>query len=784
MTAFSSKGHEVPKLLGNMSTNIDPKAAGHPIRRKSKISLRTRVLAIALIPSFVLLAAGVGINAYLITAAVQKRNTATLLTRGYSLAVPFMPAMTQERRASIAVAADPSPDNQAALKQSRAAFNQLLGQFGQISAAVADAMPPGSRAAIVRFVQLMAQVPQIRTRIDNGQASSLDVYRTYNSIADAMIVAAGAIGRDSTDKDVALSRSQAADLMRVSDWLDRSNSLALATYRNGGLTSEELAEYDSLTRAYRAELTGLRPQLPPAQQQQVDQIESAPGWTLLGNVENALVRQGYDPRPLPPGVVPSLPATVQQWQDSVRQVSSAISGLGLGDLGSTAAAAEKQSADDTLRRSVLIAGASMLVAVLVLVLAVRMGNQLVRRLRQLRSDTLAADARLPEVVDRIRHGAQVDVAEEVPVLDYGGDEVGEVAEAFSKAQQAAVAAAVDEARLREGTNTVFLNIARRSQAVVHRQLQVLDQAERAADDPKQVDLLYQLDHLSTRERRNAENLIVLGGGRLTRQWRSSVSLLDVARSAVAETEQYNRITFGRLPQLQVTGRVVADLMHLLAELVDNAIAFSPPESRIEVRGNPVGKGAVLEIEDQGLGMAPEEREHVNQLFHDPPDFGVLALTDDSRIGFYVVARLARQHDIRVSLLESTYGGIRAVVLIPTSALIPATRHGSDDRHTDWFDAVVPAQAAPPEDEPRRTAVAMLPESSPAWPALPPSDDRPPLPKRRRQANLAPQLHEAPAEDPEPGGADHENAAIEARGLMTAFQDGTRRGRAEDDGWDA
>ncbi|TNC24345.1 sensor histidine kinase [Amycolatopsis alkalitolerans] len=778
----------MPKLLRK---TVTPTGSSNHAPRGSKISLRTRVLAIALIPSSVLLAAGVGINTYLITAAVQKRDTAVLLTRGYGLAVPFMPAMTQERRASIAVAADPSPANKADLEQARAGFNQLLGEFGAVSGQVAAAMPPDSRAAINHFVQSMGQLPGIRQQIDNGQARPLAVYDTYNSIADAMIVAAGAIGRDSTDKDVALLRSRAADLMRVSDWVDRGNALALAAYQNGGLTGDELAAFDSLARAYRADLTGLQPQLPSAQQQKIDQLESSPDWNLLGTVEDAVVRQGYDPRPLSRGAVPSLPVTVQQWQDAVRQVSGTISSLGLGDLGSAAAAAEKQSADDTLSRSIIIAAASLVLAVIVLFLALRMGNDLVRRLHRLRADTLEADQRLPDVVNRVRQGERVDVGREVPALDYGSDEIGEVADAFSKAQQAAVAAAVQEAELREGMNTVFLNIARRSQAVVHRQLQVLDRAERSADDPDQVDLLYQLDHLSTRERRNAENLIVLGGGRLTRQWRAPVNLLDIVRSAVAETEQYNRVTFGRIPQVQVTERAVADLMHLLAELVDNAIAFSPPESRIEVRGNPVGRGAVIEIEDQGLGMPDEERERVNAMFEDPADSGVLALTGDSRIGFFVVARLARHQGIRVSLLESSYGGIRAVVVIPNDALVAAKRiEPADPDHTDWFNAV-PAQTGPaPESPPangkankHRATVMMLPEATPAWPAPSPTDDRPRLPKRRRQASLAPGLHEMPeAAAPAPAAADEEATAMGARNLMAAFQDGTRRGRAEDETW--
>lgn len=749
------------------------------------------MLAIALIPSFVLLAAGVGINAYLIIAAVHKRDTAVLLSRGYGLAVPFMPAMTQERRASMAFAVDASPQNRAALDESRAGFNQLLGQFSSISTQVADAMPAGARDAIGSFVQSMAQLPQIRQQVDTGGASPLVVYSTYNSIGDKMIDAAGAIGRDSTDKDVALLRSNASDLMRVSDWLDRSNSLALAVYQERRPTSDELATYDSLTHAYRADIAAMRPQLPVAQQQKIDALESSSDWSLLGTVENAVVRQGYDPR-LRADVVPPLPATAQQWQDAVRQVSATVSAIGLGDLGSAAATAEQQSADDTLQRSVITAAASLVLAVVALLVAVRMGNDLVRRLRRLRADTLAADERLPEVVGRIRDGEQVDVTKEVPALDYGGDEIGEVADAFNKAQQAAVAAAVEEARLREGTNAVFLNIARRSQAVVHRQLQVLDKAERAADDPDQVELLYQLDHLSTRERRNAENLIVLGGGQLSRQWRNPVGLLDIVRGAVAETEQYNRVSFGRIPELQVSGRTVADLMHLLAELVDNAIVFSPPDSRIEVRGNPVGKGAVIEIDDQGLGMSPEEREQANAMFEDPPDFGVMALSQDTRIGFFVVARLAHQHDIRVSLLESSYGGVRAVVVVPNDALVlPKLLEPAEGPHTDWFDTVAPVQPAPAPEPLRangsangahhRSTVRTLPESTPVAPVQAATDDRPPLPKRRRQANLAPQLHEEP-ESVDSVDTGNEATALEAGNVMAAFQEGTRRGRTEDEPW--
>ena len=182
------------------------------------------------------------------------------------------------------------------------------------------------------------------------------------------------------------------------------------------------------------------------------------------------------------------------------------------------------------------------------------------------------------------------------------------------------ARAAQQAAALEDINAVFLNIAHRSQAIVHRQLQVLDKAERAEEDPDQLGLLFQLDHLTTRERRNAENLIILGGGQPGRQWRNPVPLLELVRSAASETEQYTRVAIGRMPRMMVAGRAVGDLIHLLAELLDNATSFSPPDARIDVRGNRVGRGVVLEIEDQGLGYRAgaaraAERDAAQRLQH-------------------------------------------------------------------------------------------------------------------------------------------------------------------------
>lgn len=777
-------------------------------RRGFPATLKFRVLVIALVPSLALLSFGVGVSAYLLTNALQQRDRAHLLGQGYQMAVPFMPAMSQERRASLLAVSNPAAVNRVALDRARQDMDGLLVQFGAVSSRVADAMPPDAKASIGKFVAKMPQLIAARRAVDAGRISRLDTYRAYNDVADAMIVAAGAIGKDSTDKDIALDRTMASDLMRASDWLDRANALAAAAVVGDGLTAEELHEYNHLTQGYRAELDALAPRL--AQQQgQLAAVRSSRAWGQLSAVEDALVEQEYSararsslntktsktessraalPKADPPEVNPPvLPVSVRDWQDAAHESATMVSSLGLGTLGTQAAKLEGDRADAALARALVVGLVTLFVIAAVLIIAIRLGNNLIRRLVRLRTETLKlADEHLPQVVERLRAGEQIDAAVDVPELDYGKDEIGQVAAAFNKAQQMAVAAAVQEVKTREGINAVFLNIARRSQTIVHHQLQVLDSAERAVDNPDQLELLFQLDHSTTRERRNAENLIILGGGQLGRQWRNSVSLSEIVRSAVAEAEQYTRVTVALVPDVLVEGRAVADLIHLFAELIDNATSFSPPGSPIEVRGNPVGKGVVVEVEDQGLGIEADRREALNKMFRDPPDFGLVALLEDPRIGFFVVARLAHQHGVRVSLTESTYGGVRAGVLIPSVLITTPTQDSEGERtERERIDeppeppsaAIVDAPVLPPQPAVTDTSAEQAaPERTRHV------DDRPALPRRRPQEHLASQLQaesavggEGPVPEP-----DLDLAAKHAQHTLSAFQRGTERGRANGD----
>ncbi|MEU9884450.1 nitrate- and nitrite sensing domain-containing protein [Sphaerisporangium sp. NPDC051011] len=325
---------------------------------------------------------------------------------------------------------------------------------------------------------------------------------------------------------------------------------------------------------------------------------------------------------------------------------------------------------------IVIAGGLGLVAILLAVaLSARLGRGLAQELADLRSAALdLADVRLPGVVRKLRDGEPVEVDTEAPPIRITGTtlEVQDVAQAFSTVRRTAVEAAVGQADLRKGVSLVFRNLARRNQSLLHRQLTHLDTMQRKTNAPDALADLFRLDHLTTRMRRQAEGLIILSGAPAGRAWRKPVPIHDVVRGTVAEVEDYTRVTVMPMSDASLVGTAVADVIHLLAELIENATVFSPPSTQVYIKGDLVGRGFAVEIEDRGLGLTPEAREEINRRLADPPEFD---LTDSDRLGLFVVSRLAARHGITASLRRSPYGGTTAVVLLPHGLVIPA---GLDD----------------------------------------------------------------------------------------------------------
>jgi signal transduction histidine kinase len=304
----------------------------------------------------------------------------------------------------------------------------------------------------------------------------------------------------------------------------------------------------------------------------------------------------------------------------------------------------------------------LLAVALSLFLAIRLGRSLAVRLAGLRGSALElADVRLPDVVSRLRRGERVDAAIEAPPLDLGDDEIGQVGEAFNRVRRTAIEAAVQEANLRHGINRFFVNIARRSQGLLHRQLAVLDSMERRTTEPEELADLFRVDHLATRMRRHAEDLVILAGNAPGRGWRQPVPMIDVIRGAISEIEDYERVNLSVVGDEALVGRAVGDIVHLLAELIENGTDYSPPQTQVAVTGQVVGNGFAVEIEDRGLGMNPDALLVLNRQLLDPPDFD---LANSAQLGLFVVARLAAKHGVRVQLRPSIFGGISAVVLIP------------------------------------------------------------------------------------------------------------------------
>lgn len=311
-------------------------------------------------------------------------------------------------------------------------------------------------------------------------------------------------------------------------------------------------------------------------------------------------------------------------------------------------------------------------------LAVRGARRISRRLETLRdSADLLSTRQLPDVMRRLSAGEDVDAVAEAPPLaadEVRSDEIGQVGRSFNSARLAAVEAAVKQATLRRGLFAVLLNIARRNQALVHRQLKLVDTLERRTEDPEILRELFRIDHLTTRMRRHAESLIILSGSAPGRRWRRPVPVADVVSSAVGEIEDYARVVVPPMPEVGVAADAVADVVHLFAELLENATVFSPPHTQVTLRTGRVSGGFVLEIDDRGLGLDPEQLEEAQCTLTDPDGFDP---TRHERLGLYVVGRLAARHGIKVTLRDSAYGGTTAVVLLPPPVLAEPVRRDDE-----------------------------------------------------------------------------------------------------------
>ncbi|WP_433249185.1 sensor histidine kinase [Streptosporangium sp. CA-135522] len=688
------------------------------------------------------------LNADALYDAVGKPATdlVTSVEREHLLSAEYLATRVAADRATLT-------GQRAVTDQARARLREGAGSDSARSIMTAEV-----RAAVDELTARASALDTVRAKIDDGRIGPVVLAREFGLVPDAM---QRMFASTSVSDDQVLSRQSRGIIMigYSKDFLSRERALAAGALAAGRpLSAGELRLFGQMStkRAFLLE-QGLA---------ELDPVLRAPFAELAASPLTARFT-GLEGRLLDGARVPATDwRAVSDDLETSYQRSLTTAGLSLVDQATPSALATFARAG--------IAGVLGLAAVLAsLLVSYRVGRGLTRELAAVRNAaTDLAEIRLPRVMEKLRRGEPVDVAVEAPPLESLGStaEVHDVAAAFDSVQHRAVDSAVEQARLREGAAQSFRNLARRSQSLLQRQLKLLDGMQKQAEDPEALESLFRLDHLTTRMRRHAEGLVILSGGAAGRKWRSSVLMEDVLRGAAAQVEDYARVRIYPMPGTTLVGGAVADMMHLFAEVIENATIFSPPGGEVSVRGELVGRGFTIEIEDRGLGMTADKRAAINERLASPPEFDP---AETERLGFAVVGLLAARYGVGVTLRTSPYGGTGVVILLPESLLgDPEPMEPQGPALLEPAESAEPVRVVKPV-ELVKAVEPVVPVPAGLWKA-PQRRGNGGLPRRVRQANISPQLRQEPVSVAEP----EERSPEEARALLSSLQAGWRRGRSE------
>ncbi|MFF0011867.1 nitrate- and nitrite sensing domain-containing protein [Streptomyces sp. NPDC005374] len=751
-------------------------------------SIRLSLILLALVPSVTLTAMWGLTTTQLFSEGLRLRSQTELSRSTGAMGTEATLALQGERAASAAWLAG-VPGSRAALAvkraQTDAAVAKLVGRSEEIQQA------PGRIAD--RLYSVLGSVDSLeyyRGQVDHptdiNAAQALD---QYTSIIDDQIHAFQQLSQVD-DGDLTSQAGPLVALEHAAELTSQEDVQLTLAWPSGRLDEKAWTQFVQLvnTRRWLVE-DQIVPALSGDAKKQTERILASADWQTLTAVEDQVLAA----RPGGTGRV-ALPDAQKRWSAAMQRVSVRYTALIRQQTSGLLTRSADKAREQLLTAAALSAGG--LVALLVcLVMSWRITRSLSRRLRGLREATLSlAQERLPDVVARLERGDKVDVDRAAPELDYGSDELGQVAKAFNAAQRTAVETAVELADTRRGFQKVILGIARESQNLVNLQLSRLDTLERRHQDPDVLEGLYELDSTASQLRRYEENLVIISGGRPRRSWTEPVALVDILRSAVGEVAEYQRVEVHTEEEVCLAPPAVADVIHLLAELIENATLYSPAPSPVGVRAALVAKGLAVEVEDRGLGMSEDEYASFNAHLAEAPKFDVVALADDLRLGMFVIARLADLHGIQVTLRSSPYGGTTAIVLIPHEIVvredadarsqggaIPDTADAGTDTAGSADVQVSPAtveSAAIGSAAAREDSRAASPARAAATAVTRP-DGLVALPRRVPQTSLAVELREEATAVTEEADADA-FTADHAASSLSGFQRGTLRARDEDD----
>ncbi|MFR9728589.1 nitrate- and nitrite sensing domain-containing protein [Saccharopolyspora sp. MS10] len=634
--------------------------------RLSNWRLRTKLLAVLLIPLVSAIVFG-GLHVY------DGFRDASLLDQTHQQvhleksADDLTHALQRERDLAVSYVASGRSGNRDQLDDARGIVDTELNDFGRL---IRENDPEIASQYRIEADNLRNRLVSLRDSVDNTQYPPEGVLRTYSQSIDALLdlgqQGVSNIG-DSTLLRLTLATNAVADAqeaasLRAALLNDAIRAGSFRTDQNRELLAAE-ARIQTAVSDFNAVATERQQQLyrDTVTGPDVDRANSMSQSALaFDSAEQSL--SGLNP---------------QEWDEVSNKSVDLIDQVG-GQLHAGLETAASDAASSAQQRTIAISVATLLALVVALAVALIVARSLLGSLRTLRRSALeVADRGLPDAVRAILNDSGPgagSLAHVEPIPVHSREEIGKVARSFDAVHSQALRLASEQALLRNNVNDLFVNLARRSQTLVQRQLSLIDRLEQDEQDPDQLSSLFELDHLATRMRRNNENLLILGGTDLTRRMMQPVALTEVVGAAVSEVEQYTRVSVADSPELGIQGRVVNDFVHLVAELLENATVFSNPDTEVTVRTAYRRQELVLEIRDRGVGIDAAELGEINERLTRPPEIDVAV---SRRMGLYVVGQLARRHDIRVDLRNNgdLEGGVTASVRLSGELVVQLTPDG-------------------------------------------------------------------------------------------------------------
>lgn len=636
-------------------------------------SIRVSLVLLALVPSVILSAIWGVTTTRILGEGMRLRSQTDLSKSTGALGTDVTLALQKERRLSAQQLAVPGSavarlDGQR--QQTDAVVRKLVSRAGELKKA-----PARIRDRIFPVTAAAESLEYYRDQVDNPtDINAQQILAQYTSIIESQISAFQELSQVD-DGDLTSEAGPLVSLEHAAELVSQEDAILTLAWPERRLSDAQYAEFSRLVGARRWLVdTQIVPFLSGSDKAAAEQFIAGDDWRTMESVEDDVIQAHAATRGSSSVVLPDMPG---QWRSAVDRLSAQQSRLI--ERGNTVLLDHSSAkARDLLRQAAWINVGGLAAVVLCVVLSWRITRSLSRRLRGLREATLGlAHTRLPDVVDRLNRGERIDVDAEAPALDYGRDELGQVAQAFNTAQRTAVNTAVELAETRRGFQKVILGVARHTQNLVNRQLSTLDALEREHQDPVVLRGLYELDSTASQMRRYEENLVIISGGQPGRRWTEPVAVVDVLRSAIGEVAEYPRVSVHVDGEMWLAAPVVADVIHLLAEVIENATVFSPAPSPVRVRADLVVKGLAIEVEDRGVGMTEDDYAALNRQLAEPPRFDVVALADDPRLGMFVIGRLAARNGITVTIRSSPYGGTAAIVLIPDGVVVRADPDTAD-----------------------------------------------------------------------------------------------------------